>query len=146
MYGVLDYTILSLFKENGVKMSKLKLYGVRLEEVVGKEYEQMASEMGLTTGEYLRIVLTNNLHTVSLKNEVNRIENIVLDFDKSMKKSMEKFTVDNQFNEKFYEDFGGIYMMMLGALMQLKIEKDDIRGMQSKGVSYAHNNFLGKEK
>ena len=106
----------------------------------------MASEMGLTTGEYSRIVLTNNLHTVSLKNEVNRIENIVLDFDKSMKKSMEKFTVDNQFNEKFYEDFGGIYMMMLGALMQLKIEKDDIRGMQSKGVSYAHNNFLGKEK
>lgn len=127
-------------------MSRLKLYGVRLSEEVGKQYEEMASQLGLTPAEYIRDVLTNNLHTISLKSEVNRIEELVNGLDKNIKNSLEKFTHENRFNEKYYEDFGGIYMMMLGLLMQQKVDREDIRGMQAKGISYANANFKGKKE
>ena len=127
-------------------MADYKAYTVRLDPLVGEEYEKLADNLGLKPAEYLRDVLTNGLYVNTIKNEVARVENLINDHEASMRKVLEKFTVDNQFNEKFYEDIGGLYMMMLGALMQLKIEKDDIRGMQAKGVSYAHNNFLGKVK
>jgi predicted DNA-binding protein len=125
-------------------MSRLKLYGVRLSEEVGKQYEEMASQLGLTPAEYIRDVLTNNLHTISLKSEVNRIEEIVNSLDKNIKNSLEKFTHENRFNEKYYEDVGGVYMMLIGILMKLNMEKDDIRNMQNRGTTYAQNNYIGK--
>ena len=34
-------------------------------------------------------------------------------------------------------------MFHLGALMQAKVEKEDIRKMQSQGTNYANRNYLG---
>ena len=125
-------------------MSGTRTITIRLDNNVADEYERMANLGGVKPSSFIRSILTNNLYLANMQTEVSRVENMLVEHEQSMKKVLEKFTLENQFNEKFYEDIGGLYMMMLGALMQLKIEKDDIRGMQAKGVNYAHNNYLGK--
>jgi hypothetical protein len=37
-------------------------------------------------------------------------------------------------------------MMILGTLMQLKVERDDIRGMQRQGNAYAQKNYFEGKK
>ena len=101
---------------------------------------------GVKLATFLKEVLTNNLHTIAFKNEVDRMEDIVDSFQKNLNHSLEKFSSENTLNDKYFEDFGGIYMMMLGLLMQQKVDREDIRGMQAKGISYANANFKGGRK
>jgi hypothetical protein len=37
-------------------------------------------------------------------------------------------------------------MMLIGILMKLNMEKEDIRNMQARGTAYAQNNFIGSQK
>ena len=97
-------------------------------------------------GTYLRDLLTSNIQMASIERQVSRVEELVNEFEKDINRSLDKFTQQNRLNEKFYEDFGGVYMMLLSTLMQLKVEKEDIRGMQAKGDAYAQRNYLAGKK
>ena len=59
-------------------------------------------------------------------------------------RKQESSTVAEEFKEKYYEDIGGVYMMLIGILMKLNMEKDDIKNMQNRGTTYAQNNYIGK--
>ena len=58
---------------------------------------------------------------------------------------VERFQNENSLNEKYFEDFGGIYMMLLGVLMKQNVAKEEIKEMQSKGTIYAKKNFIGDQ-
>lgn len=120
--------------------------GIRLDGEVASAYQQLADAKGVKLSTYLKEVLTNNLHTVSIKSEVDRFEGIVHDMQANMLKAMSDFTNENKISEKYYEDFGSIYMMLLGTLMQLKVDKEDIKRMQNKGTEYGQSHFLESRK
>ena len=119
---------------------------IRLEDEIAKSYEEMAGAKGISLTTFIQDILVGNLHTVSLTNEVTRIEDVLDSFERRLNRSIEKFSSENTLNDKYFEDFGGIYMMMLGLLMQQKVDREDIRGMQAKGISYANANFKGKKE
>ncbi|MBJ8424331.1 MULTISPECIES: hypothetical protein [Acinetobacter] len=127
-------------------MNSTRTVAVRLDNQVAQEYERLAQLNGDKLGTYLRDLLTRNLHMTSIERQVSRIETLVDDFEKNMNHSLTTFTQENCFKEKYYEDFGGVYMMLLGILMKLNIEKEDIRNMQAKGTTYAKSNFIGSQK
>ena len=129
-----------------MKLRNSHQVGIRLDGEVASAYQQMADARGVKLATFLKEVLTNNLHTIAFKNEVDRMEDIVDSFQKNLNHSLEKFSSENTLNDKYFEDFGGIYMMMLGLLMQQKVDREDIRGMQAKGISYANANFKGKKE
>ena len=127
-------------------MNNTRTVAVRLDNLVAQEYERLAQLKGDKLGTYLREILTSNLYMTSIERQVSRVESLVNEFEKDINRSLDKFTQQNRLNEKFYEDFGGVYMMLLSTLMQLKVEKEDIRGMQAKGDAYAQRNYLAGKK
>ena len=127
-------------------MNSTRTVAVRLDNLVAQEYERLAQLKGDKLGTYLRDLLTTNIQMASIERQVSRIEELVNEFEKDINRSLDKFTQQNRLNEKFYEDFGGVYMMLLSTLMQLKVEKEDIRGMQAKGDAYAQRNYLAGKK
>ena len=127
-------------------MNSTRTVAVRLDNLVAQEYERLAQLKGDKLGTYLREILTSNLYMTSIERQVSRVESLVNEFEKDINRSLDKFTQQNRLNEKFYEDFGGVYMMLLSTLMQLKVEKEDIRGMQAKGDAYAQRNYLAGKK
>jgi CII-binding regulator of phage lambda lysogenization HflD len=127
-------------------MNSTRTVAVRLDNLVAQEYERLAQLKGDKLGTYLRDLLTSNIQMASIERQVSRVEELVNEFEKDINRSLDKFTQQNRLNEKFYEDFGGVYMMLLSTLMQLKVEKEDIRGMQAKGDAYAQRNYLAGKK
>jgi predicted nucleic acid-binding Zn-ribbon protein len=127
-------------------MNSTRTVAIRLDNLVAQEYERLAQLKGDKLGTYLRDLLTTNIQMASIERQVSRIEELVNEFEKDINRSLDKFTQQNRLNEKFYEDFGGVYMMLLSTLMQLKVEKEDIRGMQAKGDAYAQRNYLAGKK
>ena len=127
-------------------MNSTRTVAVRLDNQVAQEYERLAQLKGDKLGTYLRDLLTSNLQMASIERQASRIEALVNDFEKNMNHSLTTFTQENCFKEKYYEDFGGVYMMLLGTLMQLKVERDDIRGMQRQGNAYAQKNYFEGKK
>ena len=127
-------------------MNNTRTVAVRLDNLVAQEYERLAQLKGDKLGTYLRDLLTTNIQMASIERQVSRVEELVNEFEKDINRSLDKFTQQNRLNEKFYEDFGGVYMMLLSTLMQLKVEKEDIRGMQAKGDAYAQRNYLAGKK
>ena len=127
-------------------MNNTRTVAVRLDNLVAQEYERLAQLKGDKLGTYLRDLLTSNIQMASIERQVSRVEELVNEFEKDINRSLDKFTQQNRLNEKFYEDFGGVYMMLLSTLMQLKVEKEDIRGMQAKGDAYAQRNYLAGKK
>ena len=127
-------------------MNSSRTVAVRLDNLVAQEYERLAQLKGDKLGTYLRDLLTSNIQMASIERQVSRVEELVNEFEKDINRSLDKFTQQNRLNEKFYEDFGGVYMMLLSTLMQLKVEKEDIRGMQAKGDAYAQRNYLAGKK
>ena len=127
-------------------MNSTRTVAVRLDNQVAQEYERLAQLKGDKLGTYLRDLLTSNLQMASIERQANRIETLVNDFEKQINYSLDKFTEANYLNEKFFEDFGRVYMMLLGTLMQLKVERDDIRGMQRQGNAYAQKNYFAGKK
>lgn len=127
-------------------MNSTRTVAVRLDNQVAQEYERLAQLNGDKLGTYLRDLLTRNLHMTSIERQVSRIETLVDDFEKNMNHSLMDFTQKNCFKDKYYEDFSSVYMMLIGILMKMNTEKEDIRNMQAKGSAYAQNNFIGNQK
>jgi hypothetical protein len=122
-------------------MNSTRTVAVRLDNQVAQEYERLAQLKGDKLGTYLRDLLTSNLQMASIERQASRIETLVNDFEKHINYSLDKFTEANYLNEKFFEDFG-IYMFQIGMLMHLKVDREDIRGMQTKGNAYAQKNYF----
>ncbi|WP_270402831.1 hypothetical protein [Acinetobacter guillouiae] len=120
-------------------MNSTRTVAVRLDNQVAQEYERLAQLKGDKLGTYLRDLLTSNLQMVSIERQANRIETLVNDFEKQINYSLDKFTEANYLNEKFFEDFGHIYMFQI-------VDRGDIQGMQTKGNAYAQKNYFAGKK
>jgi hypothetical protein len=117
-------------------MNSTRTVAVRLDNQVAQEYERLAQLKGDKLGTYLRDLLTSNLQMASIERQASRIETLVNDFEKQINYSLDKFTEANYLNEKFFEDFGHMYMFQMGMLMHLRVDREDIRGMQIKGNAH----------
>jgi hypothetical protein len=122
-------------------MNSTRTVAVRLDNQVAQEYERLAQLKGDKLGTYLRDLLTSNLQMASIERQANRIETLVNDFEKQIN-YLDKFTEANYLNEKFFEDFGHIYMFQIGILMHLKVDRGDIQGMQTKEMHMPKRTIL----
>ena len=116
---------------------KVKTYAVRLDPQVAEFYDQLANSEGIRTSKLFSKILTNDFQSIAVKQQADRIEDLV----NRLEKRIDDFEEDNNFSEKYYEDFSGPYFMMLWTLMKNGASKDEVRMMQAKGYSYADDNY-----
>lgn len=116
---------------------KVKNYAVRLDPQVAEFYDQLANSEGIRTSKLFSKILTNDFQSIAVKQQADRIEDLV----NRLEKRIDDFEEDNNFSEKYYEDFSGLYFMMLWTLMKNGASKDEVRMMQAKGYSYADDNY-----
>ena len=116
---------------------KVKTYAVRLDPQVAEFYDQLANSEGIRTSKLFSKILTNDFQSIAVKHQADRIEDLV----NRLEKRIDDFEEDNNFSEKYYEDFSGLYFMMLWLLMKNGASKDEVRMMQAKGYSYADDNY-----
>ena len=116
---------------------KVKTYAVRLDPQVAEFYDQLANSEGIRTSKLFSKILTNDFQSIAVKQQADRIEDLV----NRLEKRIDDFEEDNNFSEKYYEDFSGLYFMMLWLLMKNGASKDEVRMIQSKGYSYADDNY-----
>ena len=116
---------------------KVKTYAVRLDPQVAEFYDQLANSEGIRTSKLFSKILTNDFQSIAVKQQADRIEDLV----NRLEKRIDDFEEDNNFSEKYYEDFSGLYFMMLLTLMKNGASKDEVRMMQAKGYSYADDNY-----
>lgn len=121
---------------------KVKTYAVRLDPQVAEFYDQLAASEGIRTSKLFTKILTNDFQSIAVKHQADRIEDLV----DRVEKRIEEFEEKNNFNEKFYEDFSGLYFMMLWVMMKNNASKDEIRAIQAKGYTYADENYKGALK
>lgn len=118
-------------------VEKVKTYAVRLDPQVAEFYDQLANSEGIRTSKLFSKILTNDFQSIAVKQQADRIEDLV----NRLEKRIDDFEEDNNFSEKYYEDFSGTYMMLLWLLMKNGASKDEIRSMQAKAANYAEQNF-----
>ncbi|ELW93093.1 hypothetical protein AB0T70_19450 (plasmid) [Acinetobacter baumannii] len=116
---------------------KVKTYAVRLDPQVAEFYDQLANSEGIRTSKLFSKILTNDFQSIAVKQQADRIEDLV----NRLEKRIDDFEEDNNFSEKYYEDFSSTYMMLLWLLMKNGASKDEIRSMQAKAANYAKQNF-----
>ena len=116
---------------------KVKTYAVRLDPQVAEFYDQLANSEGIRTSKLFSKILTNDFQSIAVKQQADRIDDLV----NRLEKRIDDFEEDNNFSEKYYEDFSGLYFMMLWTLMKNGASKDEVRMMQAKGYSYADDNY-----
>ena len=116
---------------------KVKTYAVRLDPQVAEFYDQLANSEGIRTSKLFSKILTNDFQSIAVKQQADRIEDLV----NRLEKRIDDFEEDNNFSEKYYEDFSGLYFMMLWLLMKNGASKEEVRMMQAKGYSYADDNY-----
>ena len=116
---------------------KGKTYAVRLDPQVAEFYDQLANSEGIRTSKLFSKILTNDFQSIAVKQQADRIEDLV----NRLEKRIDDFEEDNNFSEKYYEDFSSTYMMLLWLLMKNGASKDEIRSMQAKAANYAEQNF-----
>jgi len=116
---------------------KVKTYAVRLDPQVAEFYDQLANSEGIRTSKLFSKILTNDFQSIGVKQQADRIEDLV----NRLEKRIDDFEEDNNFSGKYYEDFSGLYFMMLWTLMKNGASKDEVRMMQAKGYSYADDNY-----
>ena len=116
---------------------KVKTYAVRLYPQVAEFYDQLANSEGIRTSKLFSKILTNDFQSIAVKQQADRIEDLV----NRLEKRIDDFEEDNNFSEKYYEDFSSTYMMLLWLLMKNGASKDEIRSMQAKAANYAEQNF-----
>ena len=116
---------------------KVKTYAVRLDPQVAEFYDQLANSEGIRTSKLFSKILTNDFQSIAVKQQADRIEDLV----NRLEKRIDDFEEDNNFSEKYYEDFSGLYFMMLWTLMKIGASKEEVRIMQAKGYSYADDNY-----
>ena len=118
-------------------VEKVKIYAVRLDPQVAEFYDQLANSEGIRTSKLFSKILTNDFQSIAVKQQADRIEDLV----NRLEKRIDDFEEDNNFSEKYYEDFSGLYFMMLWLLMKNGASKDEVRMIQAKGYSYADDNY-----
>ncbi|MDW2890776.1 hypothetical protein R5K39_18675 [Acinetobacter baumannii] len=116
---------------------KVKTYAVRLDPQVAEFYDQLANSEGIRTSKLFSKILTNDFQSIAVKQQADRIEDLV----NRLEKRIDDFEEDNNFSEKYYDDFSGLYFMMLWLLMKNGASKDEVRMIQAKGYSYADDNY-----
>ena len=116
---------------------KVKTYAVRLDPQVAEFYDQLANSEGIRTSKLFSKILTNDFQSIAVKQQADRIEDLV----NRLEKRIDDFEEDNNFSEKYYEDFSGLYFMMLWTLMKNGASKEEVRMIQAKGYSYADDNY-----
>ncbi|MCE6301432.1 hypothetical protein KR596_20185 [Acinetobacter baumannii] len=116
---------------------KVKTYAVRLDPQVAEFNDQLANSEGIRTSKLFSKILTNDFQSIAVKQQADRIEDLV----NRLEKRIDDFEEDNNFSEKYYEDFSGLYFMMLWLLMKNGASKDEVRMIQAKGYSYADDNY-----
>ncbi len=116
---------------------KVKTYAVRLDPQVAEFYDQLANSEGIRSSKLFSKILTNDFQSIAVKQQADRIEYLV----NRLEKRIDDFEEDNNFSEKYYEDFSGLYFMMLWLLMKNGASKDEVRMIQAKGYSYADDNY-----
>ena len=116
---------------------KVKTYAVRLDPQVAEFYDQLANSEGIRTSKLFSKILTNDFQSIAVKQQADRIEDLV----NRLEKRIDDFEEDNNFSEKYYEDFSGLYFMMLWLLMKNGASKDEVRMIQAKGYSYADDKY-----
>ena len=116
---------------------EVKTYAVRLDPQVAEFYDQLANSEGIRTSKLFSKILTNDFQSIAVKQQADRIEDLV----NRLEKRIDDFEEDNNFSEKYYEDFSGLYFMMLWTLMKNGASKEEVRMMQAKGYSYADDNY-----
>ncbi|PSD91323.1 hypothetical protein C7G76_17935 [Acinetobacter baumannii] len=116
---------------------KVKTYAVRLDPQVAEFYDQLANSEGIRTNKLFSKILTNDFQSIAVKQQADRTEDLV----NRLEKRIDDFEEDNNFSEKYYEDFSGLYFMMLWLLMKNGASKDEVRMIQAKGYSYADDNY-----
>ncbi|KAA5754723.1 hypothetical protein F3G46_28970 [Klebsiella pneumoniae] len=116
---------------------KVKTYAVRLDPQVAEFYDQLANSEGIRKSKLFSKILTNDFQSIAVKQQADRIEDLV----NRLEKRIDDFEEDNNFSEKYYEDFSGLYFMMLWLLMKNGASKDEVRMIQAKGYSYADDNY-----
>nr|MBD0118405.1 hypothetical protein [Acinetobacter baumannii] len=104
---------------------------------VAEFYDQLANSEGIRTSKLFSKILTNDFQSIAVKQQADRIEDLV----NRLEKRIDDFEEDNNFSEKYYEDFSSTYMMLLWLLMKNGASKDEIRSMQAKAANYAKQNF-----
>ncbi|MFX7056383.1 hypothetical protein ABTI38_18870 [Acinetobacter baumannii] len=105
---------------------KVKTYAVRLDPQVAEFYDQLANSEGIRTSKLFSKILTNDFQSIAVKQQADRIEDLVNRLEKRI---------------EYYEDFSGLYFMMLWLLMKNGASKDEVRMIQAKGYSYADDNY-----
>lgn len=123
-------------------MTKSRNMSIRLADPIYEAYEEMATEQGIKASTYIKDVLTLNIHRISVKHEVDRLEQIAKDIQQDIKEFKEELKV----NEKFYEDFATTYMMLLWLMMKENATKEEVKEMQKRGLLYSQQNFFGDKK
>ncbi|WP_312321281.1 hypothetical protein [Acinetobacter variabilis] len=123
-------------------MSDSRRYTFRLDNDVADYYDELARAKGVTTPILFTNIMTNNMQEIAMKTQADRIEDLV----DRVERRIEEFEEKNNFNEKFYEDFSGLYFMMLWVMMKSNASKDEIRAIQAKGYTYADENYKGALK
>ncbi len=116
---------------------KVKTYAAVLDPQVAEFYDQLANSEGIRTSKLFSKILTNDFQSIAVKQQADRIEDLV----NRLEKRIDDFEEDNNFSEKYYEDFSGLYFMMLWLLMKNGASKDEVRMIQAKGYSYADDNY-----
>ena len=116
---------------------KVKTYAVRLDPQVAEFYDQLANSEGIRTSKLFSKILTNDFQSIAVKQQADRIEDLV----NRLEKRIDDFEEDNNFSEKYYEDFSGLYFLMLWLLLKNGASKDEVRMIQAKGYSYADDNY-----
>ena len=116
---------------------KVKTYAVRLDPQVAEFDDQLANSEAIRTSKLFSKILTNDFQSIAVKQQADRIEDLV----NRLEKRIDDFEEDNNFSEKYYEDFSSTYMMLLWLLMKNGASKDEIRSMQAKAANYAEQNF-----
>lgn len=126
--------------------SKYKTYAIRLPHEVAEYYEQLAMSDDMRASKLIAKILTNDFQSIGIKHQADRMENIVDNFEVKLKEILENFSQKNLPNNKFFDDFGGMYIMLLSLLNKHQHTSDEIKQIQSKGVTYSQVNYKADNK
>jgi hypothetical protein len=110
-------------------MSDTRRYNLRMDSSVADFYDELAQSQGLKTPVLFREILTNHMHTIAIKTQVDRFENLIEDFEVRLNKKID--SMNN--NSKFHEHFGTIYMLLMWMAREAKISEADLRMVLASG-------------
>lgn len=110
-------------------MSDTRRYNLRIDSSVADFYDELARSRGLKTPVLFREILTNAMHTIAIKTQVDRVEELIDDFEARINKKID--AMDD--NSKFYEHFGTMYLLLMWLAREGKISESDLRTVLNNG-------------